>query len=150
MLAGFCSIDDSAGLQKSAIERLTTVPREQTLLAFTVRSMEFLAAQSRPERLRMRLGLPDPEGKGPRSAADIAATMTPENLNTLEQSNRELQEALGVQLQGGPQMAIQTLAAARQRGQVLEVQEALTNREQELRMHGQRKSLAQVAAGLRT
>ena len=67
--------------KKSAMAKLTTVPRDQTLLAFTVRNMEFLAAQSRAERLRRRLGLPDPEGKGPRPAADIAATMTPENLN---------------------------------------------------------------------
>jgi hypothetical protein len=67
----------------------------------------------------------------------------------LEESNAELQASIGLQLAAGPRTAIRTMAVAKQRGQAREVLEALANREQELRLQIQRKSLPQVASGLR-
>ena len=113
-------------------------------MSFTVRQMDFLAAHSRMERLRSRLGVLEPEGQGPRSAGEIAATLTPENLNSLQESNEELQASIGLQLSSGPRLVISTVAHSKQQGQAREVQEALENREQEVRLQSQRKSLAQV------
>ena len=148
-LAGFAEVEDVAGMQPAMVQKLTDIPREQTLLTQFVHQMDHLTAQARMERLRRRMGMPEPEARGPRSAEALASTLTTENLESLRQSNAELQQSLGVRVDGGPRSAITSLASAKRKGMAMEVQEALRNRELELRLSSQRKSLPQVAAGLR-
>jgi hypothetical protein len=149
LLAGFKAVEDLAGLPTPSIEKITMVPREQTLLTKVVHEMNWLAAQGRVERIRRSMGLQQPEKSGPRSAIQIAATLTPQQLASLEKSNEELQQQLKVQLDKGPRRAIDSMVKARERGQTKELQEMLANRETELRLSSQRKSLPQVAAGLK-
>jgi len=148
-LHGFRGVDDLAGLQDKAITRISEVPREQTLLAKIVKEVDFLASQARVERLRRRLGMPEPSQGGPKSAHNIAGTLTVQRLGSLEESNRELQGQLGLSFQAGPRAVTEAMAVAKQKGQTKMVQEALADREEEIRLQGQRKSLPQVAAGLR-
>jgi hypothetical protein len=149
ILHGFRGVDDLAGLQPTAVARISDVPREQTLLTRIVTEVNYLAAQARSERLRRRLGVPEHSNRGPKSASDIADTLTPERLQSLEESNQQLQQNLGIQIQAGPRAVTRAMAAAKQKGQAREVLEALAAREDEVRLQSQRKSLAQVASGLR-
>ena len=149
LLAGFRLISDLAGLPAAGVEKITNVPREQTLLTKVVYEMNELAAQSRVERMRRSMGLQEPAHMGPRSAMQIAATLTPEQLHALEKSNEELQQLLQVKLDAGPRAAMGALIRAKERGQTAEMQEMLVNKEHELRLSSQRKSLPQVAAGLK-
>ena len=98
VLSGFCNIDDLEGLPPSAIERLTNMPKEQAMLQQAVRVIEVLAFKTRSQKARRALGMTQLEGSGPRSARDVAAGLSPASLQDLEESNRRLEEEIGVQI----------------------------------------------------
>jgi hypothetical protein len=68
-------------------------PKEQAMLARAVRDIDQLAAQARTQKIRRDLGILDPQGDGPRSANDLAATLTPEELDRLAKGNKELEQS---------------------------------------------------------
>ena len=148
-LAGFKAIDELAGLPMSALPKLTTNPREQAMLARAVQDLDDLAAQARIQKIRSSLGVKDPQARGPRSAEQLAITLTPEELARLSESNRELEGILDLKIAAGPRAATDQLAAARSSGQGEQVKALLSQRELQLRLAQQRKSLPQVASGLR-
>ena len=93
---------------------------------------------------RKELGLQDVSSKGPKSADHLAAGLTAENLQDLEQSNKEVEQILGlsvgweqgdgVQMRAGPRDTTAKLASARQAGKGLEVTAFLEQRELELKI----------------
>ena len=160
VLSGFRNVDDLEGLPPSAIERLTNVPKEQAMLQQAVRVIEDLAFKIRSQKARRALGMTQLEGSGPRSARDVAAGLSPESLQDLEESNRRLEKEIGVQIgweahdeslleRPGPRATTVALAKARAAGKAAQVIRLLEQKEHELRLENQRKSLPQVASGLR-
>ena len=149
LLAGFRSIEELAGLSTEACQKLTNIPKELSMLKRTVADMDAINARARAEQLRQTLGIKEPAERGPRSAWELAATLSEDELRLLEQSTQEMTEQLGVSLQQGPRAATQQLIAARQAGRMDDVEKMMTDRELQLRLSQQRKSLPQVAAGLR-
>ena len=149
LLAGFRSIDELAGLTEAAQGKVTNVPKELSMLSRAVSDMDTLKAQSRATQLRQKLGVAQPEGRGPRSAWDLAATLSVEELRLLDVSTQELSKELGISLQQGPRSATHQLIAAKKAGRTSEVEQVLRDRELQLRLSQQRKSLPQVASGLK-
>ena len=149
LLAGFRSIDQVAGLSATAIDKLTVHPREQAMLARAISEIDSLAAQARAHKIRRDLGILDPKGGGPRSANELATTLTPEELARLGDSNKELEGLIKLKIQTGPREATAQLAEARKNGQTEQVKTFLAQKELQLRLQQQKKSLPQVAAGLR-
>ena len=80
LLAGFRTVDELAGLSPAACDKLTTVPRELAMLQQAVKDMDLIQAQSRAVQLRQSLGVKLPDEQGPRSAWELAATLTEEEV----------------------------------------------------------------------
>ena len=159
VLGGFRNVDDLEGQPPSAIERITNVPKEQAMLQQTV-LVEF-AVKSKSQKARRALGLVQLEGSGPRSARDVAAGLSPESLQDLEVSNRRLEEEIQMQidwethdesLQERPGLRATTVALAKVRAadKAAQVTWLREQKEHELRLVNQRRSLPHVAGGLRS
>ena len=157
---GFKHMEELEGLPMSAIQSLTKCPKEQAMLTQGIRVIEDLAFAARAAKTRQALGLRSPDKPGPCSAGELADTLSPEALGTLETSCKELETFLGVQLgwenekddmkiRQGPRASAVALAEAVSAGRKDEVTRVLQLREDTLRLEAQRKSLPQVAAGLR-
>jgi len=157
---GFRHMEELEGLPMSAIQKLTECPKEQAMLTQGIRVIEDLAFAARAARTRQALGLRSPNKSGPCSAGELADTLSPEALGSLEKSCKELEASLGVQLgwedekdgmkvRQGPRASAVALAEAVNAGRKDEVTRVLQLREDTLRLEAQRKSLPQVAAGLR-
>jgi hypothetical protein len=150
LLAGFRSVDELAGLPASARDRLTTIPKEMAMLARVIADMDAISATARATKLRKDLGVLEPRTAGPRSAQELASTLTPEELARLHVSNNELQKELNISIDIGPRAATRSMLAAKQRGKGAEVEALLDARVLEMRLQQQRKSLPQVACGLKS
>ena len=159
-LHGFRNIDDLGNLPEPSIQKITDVPREQALLHSAIRLVRDAAFKKRARRMCNDLGIKSMDLQGPRSADELAASLTPAALASLEDSNKELEESLGIAVgweaqQGGlmvrtgPRATTQKLAEAVKTGRGLEVTAFLDSREQALKLETQRRSLPQVASGLR-
>ena len=159
LLQGFRSIDDLNGLMTEAVLKITDAPREQALLCKAIELVREVAQKKRSRQLRQELGLQDVGASGPRSAEHLAAGLTPEALGQLETSNQEMEKSLGISVgwerhdgclvKGGPRQTTAQLAAAVKSGQGMMVTAFLGQRELELKMETQRRSLPQVASALR-
>ena len=159
--SGFRYTDDLEGLQPGAVTQITAIPKEQAMLLQAVRVVDELAFETRHKRARRAAGLDDLAKIGPRSAFEIAAGLSPEALKGIEQSNAAMEKELDVQLgwhvvddtlqaRTGPRATTVALAKARARGESTTIMRFLEQKEHELRMETQRKSLPQVASGLRS
>ena len=159
-LHGFRSIDDLEGLPEPSIQKITDVPREQALLHSAIRLVKDASFRKRARKMCNDLGIKSMELQGPRSADELAASLTPAALASLEESNKELEESLGIavgweaqqgglMMRTGPRETTQKLAEAVKTGRGLEVTAFLDSREQTLKLETQRRSLPQVASGLR-
>ena len=159
LLQGFRSIDDLNGLMSEAVLKITDIPREQALLCKAIELVREVAQKRRSKQLRQELGLQDVETSGPRSAEQLAAGLTPEALEQLEVSNQELEKSLNISVgwerqdgclvKSGPRQTTAQLAAAVKSGQGMMVTAFLGQRELELKLETQRRSLPQVASALR-
>jgi len=159
LLRGFRSIDDLNGLMSEAVLKITDIPREQALLCKAIELVREVAQKKRSRQLNQELGLQDVEASGPRSAEHLAASLTPEALGQLEVSNQELEKSLNISVgwerqdgclvKSGPRQTTAQLAAAVKSGQGMMVTAFLAQRELEVKMETQRRSLPQVASALR-
>jgi len=116
-------------------------PKELSILAMTVREMDTLLAQARVQKVRHSLGVLDPAESGPRSASELAATLTPQELAQLMNSNTELQKQIQVRISDGPRATLAQLIEAKKRGQAEQVLELLNQRELATRLQQQKRSL---------
>ena len=159
LCTGFRDIDALEGLPDGSLQRITSVPRE---LALLLRARQLVTDAAFKRRARMRqeeLGVKPLGASGPRSAIELAASLTPDALAALEKSNQELEAQFGIslgwenqgdlQVRSGPRETTHRLAAARQAGKGAEVTAFLEQHEQVLKLETQRRSLPQVASGLR-
>ena len=96
VLSGFRTVDDLEGLLPSATERITNVPKEQARLQQTV--IFELASMSKSQKARRALGLVQLDGSGPRSARGMAAGLSSESLQDLEESDRRLEKRMSAQI----------------------------------------------------
>ena len=117
LLAGFRSVDQLAGLSEKAMDKITQTPKELSLLAAAVRDMDALLAQAKAQKIRQSLRILVPAEDGPRSADQLAATLTPEELARLVDSNAELQKQVGVRITNGLMATAAQLIQAKKREQ---------------------------------
>ncbi len=150
--AGFQAPDQLEGLPEESMTQITSMAREITFLKQVVIHVNEQAFAKRSDRARRMAGMQVAEDAGPKSAFQIASTLRPDMLEQITLTVQQGLEDMGIPASHAhiacpPRQAVAMLGDARREGK--NVLQVLDDSEQALRLETVRKSLPQVAAGLK-